>query len=222
MFSAGSAHAVPFCIATAIHPTGVNLGLTTNELAFDIDSEVQGTPAGTPTQSDCLTDWLLVESSEPISLFSADAARPYGFLAPQDYLNSATGSKKVMVRSQSGGPSAGFPFLLRRASTFGKTFNATPEPVRKNAKIKIKAKLGHANWETLKYVGYAKRTVWVQFKKAGTSTYVNTKKVTTAPGGVVSTSVVAKADGTWRLKYAGTASVYGPASSAGDYVDVRG
>jgi hypothetical protein len=224
MFSAGSADAaVTFCIATAVHPAGVNLGITGMDLPVDVQSEVRGAPAGTPPQTDCLTDWLLTESSkEPTTLFSATHQYPSVLLFPGSIRNSDAGRKQVVVRPLPSGPAASFPFLLRRSSTFGKTFNASPEPVRKNAKIKIKAKLGHANWDALKYAGYAKRTVWVQFKPAGTSTYVDTKKVVTTGGGAISTTVVAKADGTWRLRYAGTAAVYGPANSSGDYVDVRG
>jgi len=111
-------------------------------------------------------------------------------------------------------------FVIKRRTEW-RSFNASPEPVSKGKPIKITGALKVANWESRKYTAQKGSRVSVQFKKAGTSSYVTVKTVTTSSTyGTVSTSVNATYDGRWRLVYGGSGT-RGPATSLSDYVDVR-
>ncbi|MFI6936727.1 hypothetical protein [Streptomyces sp. NPDC050287] len=108
--------------------------------------------------------------------------------------------------------------LVQRASKL--TVNASPEPVKKGKTVTVTGKLARANWETLKYAGYASQPVKLQFRKAGSSTYTTVKTVKTDIKGNLSTTVKASVDGYFRYSFAGTSTT--PAvNAAGDYVDVR-
>ena len=112
--------------------------------------------------------------------------------------------------------------ILQRRATFGSTFNASPEPVKKGKKISLKASLARVNWngaKTLKYVGFA-GTARVQFKAAGTTTYVTKKTVKSNSKGKVSTTITATKSGTWRLYFPGL-STTAPAISTTDVVKVN-
>ena len=109
-------------------------------------------------------------------------------------------------------------FTVRRLAKL--TVNAAPEPVTKNAKLTVTGKLTRANWETHKNGGYSGRSVKLQFRKKGSSTYTNVKTVTSGTGGALKTTVKATADGYWRWTYAGN-STTSTAKATGDFVDVR-
>jgi hypothetical protein len=115
------------------------------------------------------------------------------------------------------------PFQLLRRSTFGSTFNASPEPVKKGKSISIKGTLARINWngaKTLKYVGFAKAKAQVQFKANGATKYVTVKNVVAGKGGKFSTKVKATKSGRWRLYFAGL-STTAPATSVSDAVKVN-
>ncbi|MEV2197136.1 hypothetical protein AB0I02_40095 [Streptomyces phaeochromogenes] len=100
------------------------------------------------------------------------------------------------------------------------TVNASPEPVKKGKTITVKGNLTRANWETNKYAGYTVQSVKLQFKKKGTSTYVDVKTVKSGSAGALKTTVKAAADGYFRYNFAGTTTT--PAvKAAGDFVDVN-
>ncbi|QXE38651.1 calcium-binding protein [Streptomyces sp. GMY02] len=109
-------------------------------------------------------------------------------------------------------------FKVLRATKL--TVNAAPEPVKKGKPITVTGSLTVANWETHKAVGYGSQKVVLQFRKAGTTKYVNVKTITSSSKGALKTTVGASADGYWRLAYAGTTST-AAATAAADYVDVR-
>ncbi len=114
------------------------------------------------------------------------------------------------------------PLTLKRQATFGKTFNATPEPVKKGKKLTLKATLSRVNWngaKTLKYVGFNGKAQ-VQFKAAGATTYKTVKTVQATTKGKISTTVKATKSGSWRLVYAGV-STTAPATSVADAVKVK-
>ncbi|MFD3452432.1 hypothetical protein ACFWVC_09635 [Streptomyces sp. NPDC058691] len=100
------------------------------------------------------------------------------------------------------------------------TVNATPEPVKKGATITVAGALTVANWTTHKYAGYGKQKVALQFRKAGTTSYVNVKGITAGSTGSLKTTVKAAQDGYFRFNFAGSPTA-GPAAVAGDYVDVK-
>jgi hypothetical protein len=107
---------------------------------------------------------------------------------------------------------------LKRAAKV--TVNASPEPVAKGKKITVTGKLTRADWATKKYGGYGGRSVSLQFRETGTSSFVTVKKVTTSSTGALKTTVTASKDGTWRWSYGGNDTT-GGATSGGDHVDVR-
>ena len=107
---------------------------------------------------------------------------------------------------------------LKRAATV--TVNASPEPVVKGKKITVTGKLTRADWATKKYGGYGGRSVSLQFRETGTSSFVTVKKVTSSSTGALKTTVTASKDGTWRWSYGGNDTT-GGATSGGDHVDVR-
>jgi hypothetical protein len=114
------------------------------------------------------------------------------------------------------------PLTLQRRATFGSTFNASPEPVKKGKKISIKATLARINWtgsKTLKYVGFSGQAK-VQFKADGDSAYKTVKTVTASSKGKVSTTVKASKSGRWRLVFAGYTTT-SSATSASDAVRVN-
>ncbi|WP_405717336.1 hypothetical protein OG607_00640 [Streptomyces sp. NBC_01537] len=113
--------------------------------------------------------------------------------------------------------SAGTFKVLRLAKL---TANAAPEPVAKNATLTVTGKLTLANWATHKYAGYSGRSVKLQFRKKGTSTYSTVKTVTSGTGGALKTKVKATTDGYWRWSYAGN-TISSAAKATGDYVDVH-
>ncbi|MEV7738722.1 hypothetical protein AB0O75_42800 [Streptomyces sp. NPDC088921] len=107
---------------------------------------------------------------------------------------------------------------LKRAAKL--TVNAAPEPVVKGKKITVTGNLTRANWATKKYGGYGGRSVSLQFRETGTSSFVTVKKVTSSSTGALKTTVTASKDGTWRWSYGGNDTT-GGATSGGDHVDVR-
>ncbi|WP_327295324.1 MULTISPECIES: hypothetical protein [unclassified Streptomyces] len=109
-------------------------------------------------------------------------------------------------------------FDFKRASTL--TADATPEPVAKGGKLTVMGKLARANWNDLKYHGYTKQNVKLQFKKAGASAYTTVKTVRTSSTGTLSTTVTATASGTWRWDFSGTHTTMA-ITSAGDTVKLR-
>jgi hypothetical protein len=118
--------------------------------------------------------------------------------------------------------SADLPLTLKRRATFGSTFNASPEPVRKGKKLTLKASLARVNWngaKKLKYVGFAGKAR-VQFKAAGTTKYVTKKTVRATSKGKVSTTITVTKSGTWRLYFPGL-STTAPAISGTDVVKVN-
>ncbi|MFB7498109.1 calcium-binding protein [Streptomyces sp. NPDC056161] len=100
------------------------------------------------------------------------------------------------------------------------TANATPEPVKKGRTITVTGALTRANWESLKFGGYASQSVKLQYRKKNSTTYSTLKTVKTDSKGNVKTTTRATADGYYRFSFAGNSSA-AAAGSAGDYVDVR-
>ncbi|MEU5095886.1 hypothetical protein [Streptomyces sp. NPDC020996] len=110
------------------------------------------------------------------------------------------------------------PLQVKRATRV--TVNASPEPVAAGKTITVTGRVTRANWDTHTYQGYAGRTVSLQFKAAGASSYTTVKKVTSSSTGALGTTVKATGPGTWRWTYYGN-STSGAKSSTGDYVAVR-
>ena len=110
-------------------------------------------------------------------------------------------------------------FTLKRNSTWqSKSFNASPEPVKKGRAISIKRRLLIANRDTDSSTAYSARTMAIQFRTpTGSYATVNTAK--TATNGWLSTTVTARQTGVWRVVYSGN-SAAGAAVAVGDAVTV--
>ena len=109
-------------------------------------------------------------------------------------------------------------YRVKRASKL--TTDATPEPVVKGTKLTITGKLTRANWETLKYQGFAGQDVKLQYRKAGAAHYSTVKTVKTGSSGQLSTKVTVTSAGSWRWYFPGTTTT-ARIVSAGDAVALR-
>lgn len=109
-------------------------------------------------------------------------------------------------------------FRVKRAARL--TINATPEPAKKGSTIKVAGKLTRASWTKGAYIGYTGRTVRLQYKKAGTTTFTTVRTVTSTSGGAVTANVKATATGTFRWVFGGTADTW-QVTSGVDGVVVR-
>ncbi|OIJ68441.1 hypothetical protein WN71_008470 [Streptomyces mangrovisoli] len=109
-------------------------------------------------------------------------------------------------------------YKLKRASKL--TTDAAPEPVAKGGTVTVTGKLSRANWEDLKYHGFAGQSVQLQFKKAASSTYSTVKTVKTNSTGLLSTKVTATSAGTWRWYFPGTTTT-AQIVSGGDSVALK-
>ncbi|MDQ1036917.1 hypothetical protein QFZ75_003333 [Streptomyces sp. V3I8] len=107
---------------------------------------------------------------------------------------------------------------LQRASRIQST-NATPEPVATGGPITVTGTVQRANWSAHRYDNYGGRSVKLQFKPAGSSTYTTVTSVTANSTGHLKTTVTATKDGTYRWRYSGNTTT-GASNSSGDHVDV--
>jgi hypothetical protein len=95
------------------------------------------------------------------------------------------------------------PSILRAARL---STNATPEPVKKNGTLTITGALTRADWNTLKYTGYANVPVKLQFRKPSTGVFTTVKTIKTDSKGNLKTTAKATGSGFWRYSFAGTAT----------------
>ncbi|MFC9178331.1 HtaA domain-containing protein [Streptomyces sp. NPDC101230] len=100
------------------------------------------------------------------------------------------------------------------------SFNASPEPVAKGGKLKVGGTLQTAGATSDAWGPLAKTSVVIEFQAKGAKSWSKAATVTTDGKGAFATSVTAKADGTWRARYAGTAD-RAAAISGTDHVDVK-
>ncbi|WP_328891273.1 hypothetical protein [Streptomyces sp. NBC_00316] len=107
------------------------------------------------------------------------------------------------------------PVQVKRATRV--TVDASPEPVAVGKTITVSGRVTRANWDTHTYQGYAGRTVSLQFKASGASSYKTVKTATSSATGALKTTVKAAGPGMWRWTYYGN-STSGAMSSTGDYV----
>ncbi|MEE1835443.1 hypothetical protein [Streptomyces sp. SP17KL33] len=147
------------------------------------------------------------------------------YIDPQhpDFGNEDAGTWKTAARVSLAGDAhdtddENLPLRIQRATRV--TVNASPEPVTQGKTITVTGRITRANWDTHTYQGYAGRTVSLQFKAAGSSSYATVTKAKSSSTGALRTTVKATGPGTWRWTYYGN-STSGAKSSAGDHVAVR-
>ena len=137
--------------------------------------------------------------------------------------NALAGTWNVLAEAQDAGDDwtavdiAGTAHIKRAAKV---TVNASPEPVRKGRTITVTGSLTRADWKQRAYTGYQGRSVTLQFRKKGSTTYTTVKTVTSGSRGRLRTTVKATTDGYFRFVFSGSTTT-GPATAAGDFVDVR-
>ncbi|MEV7657810.1 HtaA domain-containing protein [Streptomyces anulatus] len=100
------------------------------------------------------------------------------------------------------------------------SFNASPEPVGKGSKLKVVGTLQTVSATDNVWRPLGKAPVVIEFRPKGGKTWSRATTVTTTGKGVVSASVTAVKDGTWRARYAGTVDRAAAVSSS-DNVDVK-
>lgn len=204
------------CTVQGVSPNYVIVGLSPVTRTYTVET-------GTCTSA---ASWTLSAPAANLTVTSTTGAATSAIIDPMGLANADAGTEASTVSVVSADPdaaasSAPGPFTLKRRSTWSSgTVNASPEPVTKGKNITIRGQLVLANWASGSYVGYAGRSVRVEFRAKGTSTYRYVKSATTSGTGWIGTTTKASRDGYWRLRYAGN-SVAGGATSAGDYVNVR-
>jgi hypothetical protein len=219
------------CKVTGYSPTSVTIGSATIKKNF------------VPTVTGCTLKywqvwvWPFVIDDEDNYDGISWQDSPTAVLNPHYLLNSYVGTQPGAVTVYAWGEedpvddpdydvqpaTADYDFTILHTSSFSTSFDATPEPVKKNAKLTIKGTIKRINFDQaakLSYVGYPKAPVDIQFQAAGTTTWttVNTQKAGT--GGTISTRVVATKTGNWRLSFAGNGAT-APTISGVDAVTVN-
>lgn len=95
-------------------------------------------------------------------------------------------------------------FTIQRPTSL--TYNATPEPVKKNTSLTHTGQLKFDPYSFGSMYGASGIKIQFYFKKSGTTTYVSKGSVTTGSGGKYSKKITATASGTWKAVYAGTSA----------------
>jgi hypothetical protein len=106
--------------------------------------------------------------------------------------------------------------LLRR-TTWGTTFNASPEPRRKGQSIKVTGQVSRANWDTGRYQKVG-AYVQLQFKGEREESF-HTVRTVWDDGASATTTIKAVRSGTLRYYYPGDGT-HAPSASKGDFVKV--
>lgn len=214
--TATPAAAYSYCEFDDLTPRAVNVGLSPVTVTYDVDM----------TGCDELA-WSMGISSLYVYAYVIDgeASAADETFDPSLLSNSDAGQHDAVVTMYDTEYSEYSEtiydgFTLTRRSTWGSSFNASPEPVKKGKYMKVSARLTRANWDTDRYTAYAGTRAMLQFKPKGSSTWRDFKGVTTNSYGYAKTAVKASKDGTWRYSFAGN-STSGAATSTTDFVDVR-
>ena len=204
--TAAPAHAAePKCVVNGFTPKTVVLGLSPKAVTVK------------PSVSGCELEAWAVEGD---SFVTFDDHQKWVFEA---FDNRETAAQDVVVHAVNPDYAETVKvfedaFRLKRNTIWDKV-DATPEPVRKGAKVTVKARLRVADWTNDEYDGYTSRTVDLQTRTPNGS-YTTLKSVKTGSGGNVSTTVTATADACYRFLYGGN-SIAGGSTSTGDCIDVR-
>ena len=233
LLSAGPALADADCSVTDVAPGQIALGIgpyanVQFQVGTDCDDsdDVNSYLTYNPNTTDPWGFPLIADFPQPV--FSK-----YVYVAPETNYRwyrtdkQQAGYEKLRVDSYIGDPADGNGLdayngqvLIVHRTTFGATFNASPEPRRRGQTIKITGKLQYANWDTNAYQGFG-AYVMLQFRRAGTDDYLDVKRVWDN-GDSATTKVIAAQTGSWRYAYPGDGANYAASHSKGDTVVVHG
>lgn len=106
-------------------------------------------------------------------------------------------------------------FYVKRPTSL--TYNATPEPVKRGSKLHHTGQLKYDAFGYGDYYGPAGVKLTLQFRPTGSSTFVTKGTITTKAQGKFDSTLVATADGTWRLIF--PTNNYRQNQTKEDYVD---
>jgi len=116
----------------------------------------------------------------------------------------------------------GIPFYVRRNVAMT-AFNASPEPVRKGAPIKVTgsvSRLSVGTFGAAKYVPYASHQVDIYFRPLTSAKYTKVSSTLTTLAGAFARNITATVDGCWKAYSVQTSNNVGRWSPA-DCVDVQ-
>ena len=189
------AHAQPAaCADPAYGPATVNVGLSSVVKTFSVTADCNGGLSG----------WSL----ETQMFYVDDTAPDYTF-HPYSLTDSQAGDTDITATTYDGDYNSDEflgTFTLKRYDTWGSTFNASPEPVKKGATIRFSGELLRANWDQGKYYGYGNGYSHLDFRPAGNPTFTTVKTFrtsSTSPGYISGLSAKATVSGFWRVYYTG-------------------
>jgi hypothetical protein len=111
---------------------------------------------------------------------------------------------------------SGSDYVDTKTWTRVRSFNASPEPVRKGRTITA---AGYLDRYGSSWTAFTGQSVKIYFQPKGSTTWTYEGKATTSRTGHFSHGFTAAKDGTWRAAYAGT-TTYLAVTGSGDYVDV--
>ncbi|HST84961.1 MAG TPA: hypothetical protein VLL08_24695 [Kineosporiaceae bacterium] len=221
------------CSVVDLSPSNIVIGVNqTQKIQFDV---------GTDCDEDAAVSWYLtfrtIDQPGPwghplLANIPQPASSRYMYIEDGNYLweragNDEAGEREVVVGAFLGDdpaaedvilPTSTQPFQILRRSTFGSSFNASPEPRRRGDTIRITGSLRVANWDTNTYEGVGEY-VTLQFRPAGSDHYRDVKQVWN-DGVSAKTTVKARTTGTWRYRFKGDGD-FAPTNSKGDTVAVH-
>jgi hypothetical protein len=202
-------------VTVGIRNPGI-LGVVAEVASENPGSTVAGAGVA-PNNPDCPYNTWGVLESDGFGRFGTSFA-----IWPSALTNACAGSLRVAVAATDhrAGRSAEATVqtLLRRRGSIIHT-NASPEPVRKGATVTVTGHLERANWQDLKYHGYANHDVDLQFRTP-TGSYETVKTVTSSSAGHLRTTVRQNSAGCWRWAFAGTRTT-SPFTGGGDCVKLK-
>jgi hypothetical protein len=147
------------------------------------------------------------------------------FDAPADMFaahggNGCAGTWRATFTAKGAGgqDTATMKYYVRRAARWVHV-NASPEPVRKGAKVTVTGKLERASWDDGKYHGHAGRTAELQFRTTNGS-YRTVQTLVGSRTGTYRATATQSGKGCWRLVFQGSTTTTA-AKAAGDCVSVR-
>lgn len=196
---------------------------TSKASSFTLAAKVHGatsvTVANARTRADACDTWSETLTKVDPQTFGDDFEAPADMFADHGG-NGCAGPWRVTFTAKGAGgkDTATATYSVRRQARMTK-LNASPEPVRKGAKVTVTAKLERASWDDGRYHGYARRTAELQFKSVG-GKYRTVKDVVGSSTGTYRTTATQKVKGCWRLVFRGSATTTS-ATVAGDCVAVR-
>jgi hypothetical protein len=199
---------------TALKPAVITLGLEPQPVQFSIDA----------TDECGIPGWSIDTPGKV--LFFVYKEIPEDTIYPPANKNAGPTPVDVRAIDQAYNQQKRRLTLRLLRETRWQTNEVTSAPVEKGSRIPIKATLKRADWNKNAYVRYGERKqqATVQFKAAGSDTWVPVKTVKFSAKGRISTHVTVKRevarDGWYRLRFHGTANS-SSATSTPDYVDVR-